>query len=136
MKPTNSFYQPRGKHLALVIALALPNIGSAFAADPFTPIHQPPPCSSAINRGAQAAIDEAALQLKIQNQKRDNELWLKETKISSDGLSAAGIDVQERLNAASDKFEHKQLVLQRSAEIIKFSWKKYNCTPVIFEPYY
>jgi hypothetical protein len=136
MEPTNLFRQLCSRPFALAIALVLPSPGSAFAADPFTPIDQPPPCSSAINRGAQAAIDEAVLHLKIKNQKRDSELWLEDFKSGSEGLRPETKDLRDRMNAATDRNNYKQLIVTKADEIINFSRKKYNCTPIFYAPFY
>ena len=120
-------------HRSLLLVAAL-CAGPAVAADPFTPIHQPPPCSAAINRGAQAALDQLAEQLRLDYLATSRSLFFKTRDARGRGEDISGLKLQQRLDRDFFEYQFTKSVRAKAAEIFQFSWKKYNCTPVVFEP--
>ena len=120
-------------HRSLLLLAAL-CAGPAGAADPFTPIHQPPPCSAAINRGAQAALDQMASKLRSDHLFAQARLMGTIANARTAGQDVIGLEEQVRINRERYRTSSRIAVLDKADELITFAHRKYGCTPVVFEP--
>ena len=120
-------------HRSLLLLAAL-CAGPAGAAEPFTPIHQPPPCSAAINRGAQAALDQMASKLRSDHLLSQASLMGTIATARTAGQDVIGLEEQVRINDDRYWTNIRLAILDKADELITFAQRKYRCTPVIYEP--
>lgn len=117
--------------LALLAALSA---GPAVAADPFTPIHQPPPCSAAINRGAQAALDQMAYDLHAKDHSIRFRQQLAINNLQANGHDTGAAEIERDLSAELRQAQNQRSLNAKAAELITFAQHRYRCTPLLLMP--
>jgi hypothetical protein len=106
-------------------------LGEAKAADPFVPDNTVS-CTSAVTRGAQRALETHMEKLKLDIQNEDFNLTRELYKAREKGESAVGLETQQRLKAATDRYKLQGALGAKTAELQAFAAKKYKCRLELF----
>jgi hypothetical protein len=120
-------------HHSLLLLAAL-CAGPAVAADPFTPIHQPPPCSAAINRGAQAALDQMASALQVKDRSILFHQQLAISNLQANGRDTGAAEIERDGSVALRRAQNQRSLNAKAAELTTFAQQRYGCTPLLLMP--
>jgi hypothetical protein len=120
-------------HHSLLLLAAL-CAGPAVAADPFTPIHQPPPCSAAINRGAQAALDQMASALQVKDRSILFHQQLAISNLQANGRDTGAALPIHRVRSPRRRAQNQRSLNAKAAELTTFAQQRYGCTPLLLMP--
>lgn len=113
------------------LATSLLLAGTSYAADPFVPDNIPR-CSTAINRGAQTALDNQINATKAEidnNQFRKNMEYQKER---DKGADPSVISAKMDMDRDTNRYQLRKAAIDKEYELKMFAAKKYKCLLEIF----